>query len=132
MVHLISGEEGTFYYDAFFLDSLTFVGGYDSPGSAQEVFKYYDYLFVADSSAGILIVDFIDPSNQTLVNSYETPGSAMDIWIENRISVYRRRPIRPAYRLHQRFYHPCFRGGIRHPGVRVDREILERSYICGR
>lgn len=82
MVHLISGEEGTFYYDAFFLDSLTFVGGYDSPGSAQEVFEYYDYLFVADSSAGIRIVDFIDPSNQTLVNSYETPGSAMDIWIE--------------------------------------------------
>jgi len=52
------------------------IGSYNTSGSMRGVEIYGDYLFAADGTAGVQVIDISDPAAPTLVATYNTPGEA--------------------------------------------------------
>jgi len=50
----------------------TFVGSYDTPGTARDVYVSGGYTFIADCGGGVQIIDITDPSSPTFAGSYNT------------------------------------------------------------
>jgi len=81
-IFLTAGEYGTFFATGGVIDTLQIVGGFDTDGSARSSYAYQGYLYVADSTAGVQIIDFSDPANQTLHTTLPTAGAAMDVIVD--------------------------------------------------
>ena len=62
---------GIFVFDVSDPDSLVFLGGCGSPGTATDVQALGDYVYVADNSAGLTIIDVSDPEAPYVVDSYK-------------------------------------------------------------
>ena len=60
-------------------DGIKLVGSYDTPGIAYEVAQADKYIFVADKSSGLQIIDVSDPTSPSLVGSYDTQCTADDV-----------------------------------------------------
>jgi hypothetical protein len=52
------------------------------PQSANDLFVFNDYAFVALADSGLKIVDVLNPSSPTLVNSYPSYGTANGVFID--------------------------------------------------
>lgn len=65
--------------------SLSLVGEYDTPGSAEGVFVSGNYAFVADGLYGVRIIDISDPTNPTEVSYYDSPGEAHKVFVEGNL-----------------------------------------------
>jgi len=59
----------------------TVVGNYDTPGNALGTFVSGDYVYVADHSSGLQIIDISNPTTPALAGAYSTPGSAWRVVI---------------------------------------------------
>lgn len=55
------------------------LSSFETPGRATRVSLVGDYVYVADTEAGVQVVDLSDPANPTLAGSYETPRPARDV-----------------------------------------------------
>jgi hypothetical protein len=55
------------------------VGFYDTPGDAEGVAVSDTYVYVADGSFGLRVVDVANPTRPTEVGVYDTPGNAVDV-----------------------------------------------------
>lgn len=60
---------------------IFFVGSYNTPGLARDVFVSDRYAYVADNISGLQIIDIDDPSNPTFTGSYDTPGHVDGVFI---------------------------------------------------
>ncbi len=60
---------------------LTVVGAYDTPGPAMGVFIEGNFCYVADNTAGLLILDISNPMSPELLGQFQITGA-------NRVSVY--------------------------------------------
>jgi len=58
-----------------------FVGSYDTPDNAVDLFVSGDYAYVADMNSGLQVIDISDPANPSLEGSYDTPGSAQGAFV---------------------------------------------------
>ncbi|MHB2156404.1 LVIVD repeat-containing protein [Calditrichota bacterium GD2] len=59
------------------------VGYYDTPDDAHVVVVRGRYVYVADSSAGLLVLDVSDPANPQEVGYYDAPGFATGLDVNN-------------------------------------------------
>ncbi len=58
---------------------LATVGALDTPGSATAVAQVDRLAFIADSAAGLHIVELSNPAWPSLVGTFDSPGTAMDV-----------------------------------------------------
>ncbi len=63
--------------------NTTFMGGFNTPGSARNVVVSGKYAYVADEQNGLRIIDISDPTNPTEVGSYDTPGTTHAVAVKN-------------------------------------------------
>ncbi len=61
------------------MEAPTFVGSYDTSGSARGVTVVGNLAYVADYTSGLQILDISTPSAPTFVGSYNTPGYAIGV-----------------------------------------------------
>jgi hypothetical protein len=61
--------------------NVEYVGSYDTPGSANDIFVAGDYAYVADGSSGLQIINISDPSIPTLTGSYDTQHYASGVFL---------------------------------------------------
>lgn len=61
--------------------TVEFVGSYDTPHHAVDVFVSGDYAYVADVWSGLQIINISNPSNPTLAGSYDTPYQAVRVFV---------------------------------------------------
>ncbi len=67
---------------------LTTLGTFVTAGSAEDVCLEGDYLYVADGSSGVQVLDVTDPAAPTLAGAISTPGGAAGLAAEgNRLYV---------------------------------------------
>ncbi len=55
---------------------MKIAGSYDTSGDAWDVFIFGDYVFVADASAGVQVIDIRDPGAPLQAGSHYAPGTA--------------------------------------------------------
>jgi hypothetical protein len=87
---LACGVSGIKVVDITNPDAPALVGGanYDTPGLAQSLSVFQDYLFVADGDAGVQILS-IQPSGQlSLMDTIDTSGSAVQLAFVSGDSLY--------------------------------------------
>jgi hypothetical protein len=83
------GEEGAGLHDGWLdvrnMDYYFSEGDENLPafGSEAAIGPHGNFLFVANSEAGLQIVDVQDPANPFLVGEYLLPGSAVDVQLSN-------------------------------------------------
>jgi len=67
--------------------SFSLVASLDTPGDAKAVDFYYDYVFIADGTSGLQIIDVGNnggtPENPKLAGSIDTPGDASGVWVNS-------------------------------------------------
>ena len=67
--------------------SFNLVASLDTPGDAKAVDFYYDYVFIADGTSGLQIIDVGNnggtPENPLLAGSIDTPGDASGVWVNS-------------------------------------------------
>jgi hypothetical protein len=57
-----------------------FEGNYSSPGSAEDVFVFGEYAFLADGGSGLRIINISNPLNPVEEAFYDTQGNVSEIW----------------------------------------------------
>ncbi len=62
-------------------------GYVDTPGTARRSALAGNYLYVADGTAGVQIIDVGDPDRPVIVGVVDTPGNAADIGVSGRVIV---------------------------------------------
>ncbi|KKL51943.1 hypothetical protein LCGC14_2290460, partial [marine sediment metagenome] len=62
--------------------TISYIGSYDTPGTAMDVYIDGDYAFITDGSSGLQVIDISDPANPGLLGTYDTTGSAEGIDID--------------------------------------------------
>ncbi len=67
---------------------LSYVSDYDTPGDAYRVIIIGDYAYIADGSAGLLILDIFNRYSPEFAAHLATPGPAVDIAISNDYYAY--------------------------------------------
>ena len=55
------------------------IGSLDTPGYASGVGVIGDTLYIADSEAGLQVIDVSDPQNPAIIGAKDTPGSAIGV-----------------------------------------------------
>ena len=63
--------------------NTTFMGGFNTPGSARNVVVSGKYAYVAEEQNGLRIIDISDPTNPIEVGYYDTPGTAHAVAVKN-------------------------------------------------
>ena len=70
-------EADSFYVDPNPLEVIAFC---PTPGFARDIFVAGHLAFVANSEAGVAVVDISDPANPFLLGMYDTPLDARGVW----------------------------------------------------
>ncbi|MBN2184647.1 MAG: T9SS type A sorting domain-containing protein [Candidatus Krumholzibacteriota bacterium] len=60
---------------------LTLAGSFDTDGTAYDVALAGDYVFIADYTNGVVVVDISDPADPFIAGTYNTPGSAFGLTV---------------------------------------------------
>ncbi|MFH1843490.1 MAG: hypothetical protein ABIF77_09825, partial [bacterium] len=77
----VANDVGT--YGLYILDwqSLQEIGKWNSPGTPCDVAVAGDYVFLADGSAGLHMLDISDPASPILIETFELPGTARGVTV---------------------------------------------------
>lgn len=91
MAYLCAWTNGVFAYDISNKGNPVLAGFYDTPGSAQEIAKYGNRLFVADFSAGLQVLGVLDKAAPSVLillptNSGQFVTSSAPIALEGKAS----------------------------------------------
>ncbi|MFC1800169.1 FlgD immunoglobulin-like domain containing protein [Candidatus Eisenbacteria bacterium] len=63
------------------LFQIELAGSCDTPGDARGIAISGDYVYVADLTSGLQLIDVSDPEDPAIVGSYDTPGNAYGVAI---------------------------------------------------
>ena len=77
-VYVANGSVGVCVVGGF-PGSPSIIGGVDTPGFANDVAVLGDLLFVADSTAGLQVMDITDSTMPELIGGVDTPGDALGV-----------------------------------------------------
>ncbi len=69
-----------------FAQNVEFIGNYDTPGDAYDVFVDSIYAYVADGEFGIQIIDVSESINPVFAGTYDTPDEAIGVFIANELA----------------------------------------------
>jgi len=78
---VVDYPDGIDFFDISYSGFLMHLASHTSSGNAVDVTLWGDYLYLAQSSAGIEVIDVSDPNTPALVGSYDTPGHAYEVAI---------------------------------------------------
>lgn len=59
------------------------IGRFSTLASANNIFVSGNYAYLADGTAGLLVVNISDPENPEFLGSYDTSGEALDVAVSN-------------------------------------------------
>ncbi len=59
-------------------------GTYNTSGGVEDIYVSGKYVYVADGSSGLQIIDASDPSSPTLVGTYDTSGNALGVHVSGK------------------------------------------------